>query len=108
MVLPVLGLLHGAPRPPGMAAERRVTPTVLPEASWLAWPQPAPAPVGSTVTLVLLPSHLRPSMVPVLVAIRHPAKHLCSEQEPWHRDPKGTAHFSTSPFVSDVGFLTNI
>lgn len=91
-MLPSPGLLHGAPQPPRMAAENRVTPMVLPGVSQLARPQPAP--VGSTVTLVLHPGHLQPSTVPVLAAIQHPAKHLCHKQKHWHRDPKGTAHFS--------------
>lgn len=72
-MLPGPGLLCGAPRPPGTAAESRVTHNALPGASQLAQPQPVPAPVGSTVTPVLLPGHLQSSAVPVLAAIQHQA-----------------------------------
>lgn len=72
-MLPGPGLLCRAPQPLGTAAESRVTPTALPGASQLAQPQPVPAPMGSTVTLVLLPGHLQSSAVPVLAAIQHQA-----------------------------------
>lgn len=72
-MLPGLGLLCGAPWPPGTAAESRVTPIVLPGASQLAQPQLVPAPVGSTVTPVRLPGHLQSSAVPVPAAIQHQA-----------------------------------
>lgn len=83
-MLPCPGLLCGAPRSPGNGCGEQGYPHHTAGVSWLAQPQLASAPMGSTVTLVLLPGHLQPSTISVLATIWYPAKHLCSEQEPWH------------------------